>query len=223
MSHPSDPLDVYLEIGDKRVFAGALNWPGWCRSGRDEASALQNLANYAPRYAGVMRASSLDFELTASESDFNVVERLPGTSTTDFGAPDVAPTIDSMPVSDAELTRLQSILKACWSALDMAAGSAMGVELRKGPRGGGRDLEGVIAHVRGAEEGYLSALGRKPERGATLDQWRQSILDALAASAHGEVAPVGPRGGARWSARYFARRAAWHALDHAWEIEDRSR
>ena len=26
----------------------------------------------------------------------------------------------------------------------------------------------------------------------------------------------------RWTARYAARRIAWHALDHAWEIEDRS-
>jgi hypothetical protein len=26
----------------------------------------------------------------------------------------------------------------------------------------------------------------------------------------------------KWTARYAARRIAWHALDHAWEIEDRS-
>ena len=25
-----------------------------------------------------------------------------------------------------------------------------------------------------------------------------------------------------WPQRYAARRIAWHALDHAWEIEDRS-
>jgi hypothetical protein len=25
-----------------------------------------------------------------------------------------------------------------------------------------------------------------------------------------------------WPVRYAARRTAWHALDHAWEIEDRS-
>ena len=25
-----------------------------------------------------------------------------------------------------------------------------------------------------------------------------------------------------WPARYAARRIAWHVLDHAWEIEDRS-
>jgi hypothetical protein len=25
-----------------------------------------------------------------------------------------------------------------------------------------------------------------------------------------------------WPPRYFMRRAAWHILDHAWEIEDRA-
>jgi hypothetical protein len=37
----------------------------------------------------------------------------------------------------------------------------------------------------------------------------------------GELAERGPRGGIRWPARYYVRRAAWHVLDHAWEIEDR--
>jgi hypothetical protein len=27
---------------------------------------------------------------------------------------------------------------------------------------------------------------------------------------------------AKWPPAYAARRIAWHALDHAWEIEDRS-
>ena len=31
-----------------------------------------------------------------------------------------------------------------------------------------------------------------------------------------------PIAGKRWPLRYAARRIAWHALDHAWEIEDRS-
>jgi hypothetical protein len=31
-----------------------------------------------------------------------------------------------------------------------------------------------------------------------------------------------PIAGKKWPPRYAARRIAWHALDHAWEIEDRS-
>jgi hypothetical protein len=34
-------VDVVLEIGKKRTFAVALDWPGWTRRGRDEESALR--------------------------------------------------------------------------------------------------------------------------------------------------------------------------------------
>ncbi len=47
----TDKIDIYLEIGKKHVFAGAVNWPGWCRGGRDESSALQALFDAAPRRA----------------------------------------------------------------------------------------------------------------------------------------------------------------------------
>ena len=38
------PIPVYIESGDKKVFACAIDFPGWCRSGKDEASALEALA-----------------------------------------------------------------------------------------------------------------------------------------------------------------------------------
>jgi hypothetical protein len=44
----------------------------------------------------------------------------------------------------------------------------------------------------------------------------------LSAVACGEPVRTGPRGGVRWTARYYVRRSAWHVLDHAWEIEDRA-
>jgi hypothetical protein len=87
-------MDIYLEIGKKKTFAGSIKWPGWCRSGRDEASALQALADYAPRYAWVMQEQGIAFEAPADVSCFNVIERLKGTATTDFGAPDIAPASD---------------------------------------------------------------------------------------------------------------------------------
>ncbi len=31
-----------------------------------------------------------------------------------------------------------------------------------------------------------------------------------------------PIEGRKWNRRYAARRVAWHVLDHAWEIEDRT-
>ena len=220
-------IQVYLEIGEKRTFAGGIDWPGWCRSGRDEASALGALVDYGQRYAQVLRAKQFQFRAPADTSVFAVVERLKGNATTDFGAPNLAPSADTKPVSEAELQRFEAILKACWRAFDAAVKSANGKELRKGPRGGGRELEGVVQHVLGADAGYLSRLAWKVKQDQAADsdeemkRTRKAILEALTAAAHGEVAPRGPRGGIRWTPRYFVRRVAWHVLDHAWELEDR--
>ena len=220
-------MDVYLEIGKKRTFAGAIDWPGWCRSGPDDESALQALVEYGPRYGKVLRAKEFDFRAPTDPSAFSIVERLEGNATTDFGAPGLAPSADREPVNEAELKRFESILKACWKVLDAAAALAKDKELQKGPRGGGRELEGVIQHVFEADGGYLSSLGWKlqQEEPVDLDQARKhlqkEILKAVAASARGEIPARGPRGGGRWTARYYVRRSAWHVLDHAWEIQDR--
>ena len=127
------------------------------------------------------------------------------------------------PIDDTELRRLQSVLKACWRTFDAVVSAANGKELRKGPRGGGRDVEGIVQHVLGAEGGYLSRLGYKLTQSAAnnLDLVHQAVLDALASAPRDGVPARGPRGGMRWTPCYYVRRAAWHVLDHAWEIEDR--
>jgi len=227
MAEPANNIDVYLELGNKRTFAGAIDWPGWCRSGRDEGAALQALADYGPRYAHILRTTRLGFHAPADAAAFVVVERLAGNTTTNFGAPDVAPSRDTRPVDDAELRRFQTLLRAYWRAFDEAVLAASGKVLRKGPRGGGRDVEAIVQHVRGAEAGYLARLAWKlKQREAEdpreqLDRTRQAVLDALATAAHGELPARGPRGGVIWTPRYFVRRVAWHVLDHLWEIEDR--
>ena len=223
----SNKIDVYLEIGQKRTFAGALDWPGWCRSGRDEESALQALFEYGPRYGRVLSRSRLGFKAPSSESAFVVVERIKGNATTDFGAPGLPPAADAKAVSSEELVQFEKILKACLRALEASMKAAAGKSLRTGPRGGGRQLESVIEHVLESNEGYLKSVGWKFKQSKTgdldqqLKETQQAILTALRASARGEIPAKGPRGGTRWTARYFARRVAWHILDHAWEIEDR--
>ncbi len=215
---------VYLEVGAKRTFAGALDWPGWCRSGRDQASALQALLEYAPRYAAALRLARMRFQPPKDVSDLAVVESLKGDSTTDFGAPHCIPAADASPLDEAELRRLQNVLKACWRCLDHAAQAATGRTLRVGPRGGGRDLETIIDHVARAQRAYVSKLGWKQvktAKSASAYQDQQDALKALAAAAHGELPARGPRGGLNWPPRYFVRRTAWHVLDHAWELEDR--
>jgi hypothetical protein len=225
---PHQKLPVYVEVATKRVFAGALDWPGWCRAGRDEASALQALFDYGLRYARVMRAAKIDFSPPAEIAVFSIAERLAGNTTTDFGSPDASPRGDENPVDEAQLKLFHSMLQACWKVFDETAKKAAGKELRKGPRGGGRDLDAISRHVLQGEGLYLSNLGWKPMAGVSQGSGqqpahtRQAMLDGLTAAAHGELAIRGPRGGLRWTPRYFVRRAAWHVLDHAWEIEDRS-
>jgi hypothetical protein len=228
MTQPTHPIEVYLESTAKRTFAGAIDWPGWCRSGRSEEAALQALVDYGPRYARVLAATPLGFAAPATVAGLAVVERLAGNKTTEFGAPDVAPSSDDSPIPDDELQRLQAVLRACWQALDEAMAAARGKELRKGPRGGGRDLEGIGWHVVHAEQGYVRRLAWKlpkhPEEhfAAERDRTRQAALDALAAAARGETPERGPRGGVLWKPRYFIRRVAWHVLDHVWGIEERA-
>ena len=228
MTKPTlNTIKVYLEIGKKRTFAGAIDWPGWCRSGRDEASALQALLDYGPRYARVLRSVPLGFRAPAAVSEFAVVERLEGDVTTDFGSPGIPPSSDTKPVDHVEFQRFETLLTACWQAFDGAVRQASGKELRKGPRGGGREVEAIVEHVLDADAGYLTRLawkhkqGEEEDPGKELARTRQAIVNALAAAMRGEMPERGPRGGILWTPRYFVRRVAWHVLDHAWEIEDR--
>ena len=215
-------IDVYLEVGKKRTFAGALDWPGWCRAAKGEQEALQALLDYATRYARV--AEELGFEAPKDVTDLRVKERVPGEANTDFGSLGTPPKYDDQPLDQQEHQRHEKILQACWSALDRAAERARGKELSKGPRGGGRALDDITQHVLDAEGGYLYRLawkrGKEAERDPKLS--RELMLQALNASVRGEVPAEGPRGGKKWTGRYFVRREAWHVLDHAWEIEDRS-
>jgi hypothetical protein len=210
--------EVTIERGAKRVFAGANAWPGWCRGARTEDAALEALLTYGPRYAKAIARRRLGF-VAPDIGGLRVAERIPGNATTDFGAPGVAPSSDDRPIDEEEARRFASIMRACWAALDRAAAAADGLVLRTGPRGGGRQLAAIVAHVEDAEIAYLSKLGARP---AASDA-RATIVAAFAARARGEPPERTPRSGVLWTPRYFMRRAAWHVLDHAWEIEDRSR
>lgn len=223
-------MDAYVILGQKRAFACAINWPGWCRSGKDEPLALQALVDYGPRYGRAIEAACLGFKPPQAVSAITVVERLEGNAGTDFGAPGVAPAADAAPVDGADLKRFQSLLESIWRTFDEAARAAQGKTLRTGPRGGGRSLEKLLQHALEAEKAYLTQLGGSYK--ASIDAHdplqafaplRQAILENLGAGARGELPRVGPRGGQRWTPRFYVRYAAWHLLDHAWELEDRIR
>jgi len=208
-------IEVVVEVGTKRVFASAVEWPGWCRAARTEEGALEALDAYLPRYAAVLSRAGLPGPTAASS--FDVLERLAGTATTDFGAPGVEACAEREPITASAARRRAGLVAACWPYLGAVAAGAPAT-LRKGPRGGGRDRDAIVVHVEDAEQAYARRIGiRHREMLATPDATRAAIAARLGEASDGSA--LVERG---WTARYAARRIAWHVLDHAFEIEDRS-
>ncbi len=194
--------DVYLERGRTWTFACALDWPGWARRGKGDEAALDALLAHAGRYAAVVQEVA-PFDV----GELHVVGAVPGSTTTDFGAPDARGPWDDRPV-DAE--RLALLLEACWTAFDRVVATAS-PELRKGPRGGGRDRDDIARHVQDAERSYGRKLGAAVPPRTPWPEQRAAFSAAVRAGAPGASWPLG----------HAVRRFAWHVLDHAWEIEDR--
>jgi hypothetical protein len=216
----SVPTRVYLETARRRVFACALDWPGWCRSGRDEGRALDALARAASRYALVAAEAGSRLPPGAG-SDIAIVERLVGGPSTEFGVPSAVALADRQGLDAVEAARQVSLVAAAWRIFDLTAAAAP-AELRKGPRGGGRDTARIVDHVVGADHAYAREMGIRrpppsPDDPAAVTAERQAMLEVLRRPSDGS-----PLAGRRWTTRYAARRIAWHALDHAWEIEDRT-
>ena len=216
----SSATAVYVEAGRKRAFASARDWPGWCRAGRDEEAALEALAEYAPRYGVVASEARVPFPASVADR-LEVVERLPGDASTEFGAPGAVAEGDAEDLSPGEAKRQAALLEAAWAVFDRVAAGAPAT-LAKGPRGGGRDRDPIIDHVVGAEAGYARKIGiaHKAPSGAdaaAVAALRNDILDAVRSRRFGAPPRSEP-----WPARYAIRRIAWHVLDHAWEIQDRS-
>ncbi len=202
---------VCLESVPRRVFASALEWPGWCRPGRTEQDALEALAAYASRYATVTSKAGVNFPTTHG---FEIVERLAGNVTTEFGAPAVVAEYDRRPLDAKAAKRLALLVDACWQVFEGVVATAPAT-LKKGPRGGGRDRDQVDRRVAEAEVSYARTLGIR--LGNNLPEIRESVIELLGSPSNGE--PPVEKG---WPPRYAARRIAWHVMDHAWEIEDKS-
>jgi hypothetical protein len=211
-------VDVYLETTARKTFACALEWPGWCRSGKTEEFALETLTEYLERYRPVVEQAGQRLPATITT---RIVERIEGGAGTEFGVPSAIAARDRSRVTAREADRLAAIVSASWATLNRIAPRAP-AELRKGPRGGGRDRDTVVLHVAEADQAYAREIGlreRMPDPGDTkaIAALRERMLDVLRQPSDGS-----PLVGRKWTHRYAARRIAWHALDHAWEIEDRS-
>ena len=217
----TDRLRVILEMGKSRkVVAGAMDWPGLDRWGTSEEDALGKLSSYVPRYAAVAERAGMGGEF-ASARDVDVVERVPGSSSTDFwGVAHVPSQIEREVLPSADLERRLELLQACWAFFDDTA-VRVSEELRPGSRGGGRSREEIIRHVYLTEPDQLS---RKVEVRTPFDlvltpdglaAHRQAYIEAIRAyNAQGKAARS-------WPIQFLVRRTAHHVMDHAWELEDR--
>jgi hypothetical protein len=219
---PPHRIAVLLEVTPKQTVASALDWPGWCRAAPDEAGALEALASYAGRYAPVAGHGGVSFPAAVA---FDVVERVPGGPATAFAAPEcrrpfpqITAAAERAPVTPAAARRLAT---AAWAAFDQIA-AVSPAELRKGPRGGGRDRDQIIAHVVGAQTAYARKLGVKRKQPATGDIAAIGELRAAIAAVLGAPSDGSPLVAGGWTTRYAARRIAWHILEHGWEMQDRA-
>jgi hypothetical protein len=195
---------VYFEEGTNSVFAVSLDWPGWCRRATTPELAIEALDEYRDRYAKIAGDSF-------HPGPFEIIGTIEGDTTTDFGAPDAHGPWDEAQLSPPELDRQIALLQDCWNYFDLVVENAP-AELRKGPRGGGRDRDAIADHVREAERAYCSRVGFRVAPRTPWDEQRDVVVTTLKAAAPD----------AKWPAAYAIRRCAWHVIDHAWEIEDKS-
>jgi hypothetical protein len=215
-------IEIAEESTPKRTFVWAVDWPGWCRSGKDPILAREAFLEAAARYADVAALAGEPFPPgEAASFELDLMESVEGGGGTEFGVPSSITPLDGTPVTAEEADRLARLVEAAWTVFDRVAAAAP-AELRKGPRGGGRDRDKMIRHVDEADHAYAGVLGLKlppPDRAdpATVTELRTAMLAILRAPSDGS--PIADR---KWPPRYAARRIAWHALDHAWEMQDRS-
>jgi hypothetical protein len=229
-------MRVTLEIGPKgkQVVAVAPDWPGLERGARTGEAAIERLLAYVPRYAPVAQRAGLEAEFATSttgttsthSSAVNVVERYPGTGSTDFwGISFGFSGIDQEAMSDEELERELRLMRACWAFFDDVR-SRVSAEMQKGPRGGGRDRDRIVRHTLFTELDWAKMLGvLTPQQ---VEGAREAIVTEEGLTAHRDAYYKAIRElhaqnkmARKWPLRYLIRHTAFHTLDHAWEMQDK--
>ncbi len=205
------PIRVMIEQGKKKAVASAFDWPGWDRGGKAEDEALTVLASYRPRYARVAMLTGLGKAFGAAGS-LRVVEHVQGTGMTDFYTLSARPAKpEQKPMSEAECERKLALLRACWAYFDEVA-SRVSAELRKGPRGGGRDRDLIVRHANGAE---IVEFAPKVGVISAVEAWQKADRRKLRAHRDAFCAAIreyNSRGAAArtWTVQFVIRRCAYH-------------
>jgi hypothetical protein len=217
----ANELRVTLEIGPKgkNVAAVAADWPGLERGAKTGEAAIEKLQSYRPRYAQVAKLAGMGAQFAAI-TKVDVIEQYPGTGSTDFwGISYAFSDIDRQDLSSEELERELALMQACWTFFDDVR-LRVSAQMRKGPRGGGRDRDEIVGHTMRVEQEWAEKVGVPAPQGEMLtDQGLQAYRDAYRSAirafhSEGKMART-------WPLRYLIRHTAYHTLDHAWEMEDK--
>ena len=217
------PVRTVVEHGPKgkKAVAFAVDWPGWSRGAKTPEQAMELLESYRQRYQPVALAARSADEFDAV-GPLEVVEDRVGTGSTDFWGISFSPSdLEHEPMDDTELDRKIELLRACWGFFDVTA-ARVSAEMRTGPRGGGRDRDRIIRHtIRTESEEFAKRVGlRVPEGGALtpegLCDYRATYVAAMWAYNAGEGKRM-----RSWNLPFLIRHSAFHAMDHAWEMEDK--
>ena len=220
----SDRMRIVLEIGPKgrKVVAGAIDWPGLERGGRNEDVAIEKLLAYVSRYAPVADHAGLAGDLQRQADAPEVVERYPGNTSTDFwGIAHVPSPLERDTLPEPDLERRLALLRGTWAHFDSTMARIDG-ELRPGARGGGRTREQVVRHVILNEpDQFAKKVGVRVPIETLLDPearaaYREAFVDGIRSAN-----AAGPMVGRSWTLAFLLRRTAQHVMDHAWEMEDR--
>jgi hypothetical protein len=218
------PVRTIIDRGPKgkRSVAFGIDWPGWSRGAKSAELAVETLETYRERYRPVAGLAGMAGEFDAA-GPLEIVEDKVGTPSTDFWGISFSPSATEQdPMDETELERKIVILRACWAYFDGVA-ARVSPEMRKGPRGGGRDRNKIVRHtIRTESEDFAKQVGlRIPEEAALtpdgLLQHRETYIAAMRAYNAGEVT----RRMRSWTLAFLVRHSAYHTLDHAWEMEDK--
>ena len=218
------PVRTVVEHGtkDKRSVAFSIDWPGWSRGAKTADLALETLESYRDRYRPIAKLAGLATEFDAA-GPLKVVEEKVGTGSTDFWGISFSPSsAEQGPLTEAEFDRGIKLLRAAWAFFDGVA-ARVSPEMRKGPRGGGRDRDRIIRHVITQEsESFATQVGLHIPEGAALTpdglkRHRETYVEAMRKYNAGKFEkPM-----RSWSLPFLIRHSAFHTLDHAWEMEDK--
>lgn len=205
----------------KKSVAFAVDWPGWSRGAKTPELALDLLEQYRVRYRAVAVVAEMDHEFDAA-GGLVVVEDRTGAGSTDFWGISFTPcALECEPMDSGELDRKTGLLRACWQIFDEVR-AEVSRDMRKGPRGGGRDRDDIVRHaLRVESQDFAKRLGLRiaDEVAFTpsmLQEHRESYIAAMRAYNAGEGKRM-----RSWNLPFLIRHSAFHTMDHTWEMEDK--